>query len=61
MFTDRQQRIAGPDHVAAAQFQRIDIERDGEFVSSADSTANVGWVMPYPRSAPLGTVFVYTA
>ena len=24
----------------------------------ADSTANVGCVMPYPRSAPLGTVFV---
>jgi hypothetical protein len=26
--------------------------------SIADSTANAGWVMPYPRNAPLGTLFV---
>jgi hypothetical protein len=30
-------------------------------LSMADSMANAGWVAPYPRKAPDGTVFVETA
>ena len=46
--------------VAAAQLQRIDVRARARARVIADSTANAGWVMPYPRSAPLGTVLVYT-
>ena len=41
----RQQRVTGPNDVAPPQLHWIHVERERQLVI-ADSTANVGWVMP---------------
>ena len=58
LVVDGQQGIARGGRCCDAEFERI--HAAGLTANSwiADSTANAGCVMPYPRSAPLGTVLV---
>ena len=52
-----QQGVAGPNDVAAAQFQRVDAEGGGELVDRAlHGEGGLGHAVPAQR--PLGTVLV---
>ena len=57
MVVDRQQGVAGRT-MLRRRSSRGAMPRATASSCIADSTAKAGWVMPYPRSAPLGTVFV---
>ena len=46
VVAERQQRVAGPNDVAAPQFQRIDVERERQLVDRATRRRTPGWVMP---------------
>jgi len=58
MVVKRHRASPGRTMFAATQLVTDSMSRASASSCIADSTAKAGWVIPYPRSAPLGTVLV---